>query len=382
MSYNLLNYYGNVNDSASRNPHFRTIIKSTLPDILATGEMASDATSQSFLTDVMKQASTHYSRAPFIKGYDTNTSLYYRDDKYTCNTNLVIKTSLRDINHYILTHNETHDTLHLFVLHLKASSGQANEALRLAETDSLRKVTDNLPIHASYIVCGDFNFYNDSEPAYKKLLAPNANNLGHVIDPITMTGVWNRGTYAKYHTQSPRVRSFGGGITGGMDDRFDLILFSPEMNGVGAIQYIPGSTHAYGNDGNHYNDSINQQPNTAVVAPVADALHYAADHLPVRADFVFIHAKGNIGMTEPFATNRLHIYPNPATEEIHIQIPSDMGCGLLKIYNQMGVLVLSKPADELDKGELILSIAHWTSGGYHVTLCGKTSVYTGSFFKY
>ena len=55
----------------------------------------------------------------------------------------------------------------------------------------------------------------------------------------------------------------------------------------GGITYVPGTYHAYGNDGNHFNDSINQPPNTAVGQLVANALHYATDHLPVIASFSF-----------------------------------------------------------------------------------------------
>ncbi len=46
--------------------------------------------------------------------------------------------------------------------------------------------------------------------------------------------------------------------------------------------YIP-----YGNDGLHYNDSINQPPNNAVGQEIANALHYSSDHLPVIASFTF-----------------------------------------------------------------------------------------------
>jgi hypothetical protein len=55
----------------------------------------------------------------------------------------------------------------------------------------------------------------------------------------------------------------------------------------GGITYVPGTYYAYGNDGNHFNDSINQPPNTAVSQAVANALHYATDHLPVIASFSF-----------------------------------------------------------------------------------------------
>jgi hypothetical protein len=51
----------------------------------------------------------------------------------------------------------------------------------------------------------------------------------------------------------------------------------------------------YGNDGNHYNDSINKPPNTVVSQQVADAIHYASDHIPVFLTLRF--EQNNIQMT-------------------------------------------------------------------------------------
>ncbi|MEZ4784893.1 MAG: hypothetical protein R3F28_12555 [Candidatus Kapaibacterium sp.] len=85
----------------------------------------------------------------------------------------------------------------------------------------------------------------------------------------------------------PRLRQyggrFGGGVNGGMDDRFDQILLSPAL----LSRYLPGSYTSFGNDGNHFNDSINAMPNTAVSPELAQALHDASDHLPVYLDLVF-----------------------------------------------------------------------------------------------
>jgi hypothetical protein len=168
-------------------------------------------------------------------------------------------------------------------VHLKASTGTANEQQRLSEVTVLRNYTVNLSSNSYYIVAGDFNIYRSSEPAFIKLLDQSEN--GYFIDPLYLTGTFNQSAYAIYHTQSPRVRSFGGGATGGLDDRFDMILISPSIINPGGITYISNSTIAYGNDGFHYNDSINRPPNYAVSQQVADALHYASDHLPVIASF-------------------------------------------------------------------------------------------------
>ena len=180
----------------------------------------------------------------------------------------------------------THDTIRIYSVHLKAGSTSADQLQRETEVDSLRKVTGKLPQNSNYIVCGDYNMQASSELAFQKLL--NQSFSGYFIDPLNLVGTWNNNsTFASYHTQSPRTRSFGGGATGGMDDRFDMILISQAVNDTGGVTLVPGSYVAYGNDGQHFNDSINRPPNNAVGHTIANALHYASDHLPVFASFTF-----------------------------------------------------------------------------------------------
>ena len=93
--------------------------------------------------------------------------------------------------------------------------------------------------------------------------------------------------YTLYHTQSPRTSQFGGGASGGMDDRFDYILFSDSLMQSNRTFVLKETYKAIGNDGNHYDKAINIAPNTAVTQEIADALHDASDHLPVVVDIVF-----------------------------------------------------------------------------------------------
>ena len=72
-----------------------------------------------------------------------------------------------------------------------------------------------------------------------------------------------------------------------MDDRFDMILLSQAIFETGGISYVPNSYTAYGNDGLHFNDSINRPPNNAVGQTIANAIHYSSDHIPVFASFEF-----------------------------------------------------------------------------------------------
>lgn len=284
MTYNLLNYPGN--DTIVRNPYFRTIIKSVEPDILVVQEITSQAAVDGFLQSVLNADDTLYSSGLFIDGYDSDNAVFYKKEKFNFLGHTPILTDLRNISEFILEHIVSGLRLHIFSVHLRSSSGQVNENLRGYEIDSLRKYTDHLPAGTEFLVCGDFNIYHSGEPAYMKL-DDNSSGDGYFIDPLTMPGVWNDSAYAPYHTQSPRIRLFGGGSGGGLDDRFDMILHAQSIVDSGGIKYIPGSLTAYGNDGKHYQDSINHLPNSSVSAVIADAIANASDHLPVFASYLF-----------------------------------------------------------------------------------------------
>ncbi len=289
IAYNLLNYpdlADSTADTTLRNPYYRTIMADANPDILVVEEVTSPGGLTGFLSHVMNASATTYSAGTFINGADTDNGILFKSAKFHFVSNTRIKTDLRDINEFKLVHLLSGDTVRIYAVHLKASAGTSNEAQRALEVDSLRKVTNILSPGSNFIVCGDFNFYNNTETAYVKLL--DSTNTGYFIDPITMTGTWNNSVYAARHTQSTRKSvSLGGGSTGGLDDRFDLILYSKAIGQAGGMSYVANSEIPYGNDGHHYNDSVMSMPNTAVPPAVAVALYNASDHLPVVAYFKF-----------------------------------------------------------------------------------------------
>lgn len=297
MSYNLLNYPGS--DTATRNPYFRTVISAAKPDILVVQELNDTTGYNRFYRSVMRVVDTNYTTGIFINGPDSDNGIYFNKNLFTFVSNTPIQTALRDITEFIITDKLYNNSLRIYSVHLKASTEVANQMQRAAEVDSLRKVTNSLPAGTNYIVCGDFNIYRGSELAYKKLILDSTNYRGYFIDPINApTGSWqDNSSIAIYHTQSTRTRSFGGGATGGLDDRFDFILYSPALSQPGGIDIDSTSYAVFGNDGNHLNDSINKQPNTAVPVNVADALHYTSDHLPVIANFIFYPSIINIKVT-------------------------------------------------------------------------------------
>lgn len=293
MTYNLLNY-----DAAdtSRNPYFRTVINSVRPDVLVVQEIIGLNSVNVFRRQVMNAVSINYASGLFIDGPDTDNAVFFDSLKFRFVLNTPIRTAYRNLNEFRMIHRATGDTLRLFACHLKADTGSLNMQRRAAQVDSLRKITDALPQGASFITLGDFNIYGSTEPAYQKLIQVTP-SYGHFVDPITITGTWNNNSYRVHHTQSTRTRSFGNGSTGGLDDRFDIIMNSSSVAGSGKVRYVPASLTPYGNDGQHYNDSINKPPNNAVSQSVANALHYASDHLPVHALYNFFPSQTSLEIT-------------------------------------------------------------------------------------
>ena len=195
-------------------------------------------------------------------------------------------------------------------VHLKASQGF--ETNRRDEVLLLRNVTNALPTGSNFIVAGDFNFYNSYEPGYTALLQDNAGDDGNFLDPINITGTWNNYSYRRYHTQSTRLNSVGGGSTGGMNDRFDMILYSNGLAIPNGVYYEPGTYNNIGNDGNHFDESINYGFNSAVPSTVATALYNSSDHIPIEMILKFGRT---IGIDELNKTvNSFSVFPNPITD--------------------------------------------------------------------
>lgn len=321
MSYNVLNF---DNTGNSKEAYLRTVISSVHPDILVVQELIEVSGATRFLDSVMRPIDPLYAMADFINSYDTDNGLYYRSDAYTFLSNTAIATELRDINQFHMRHIASGIEFYVYSVHLKASSGGENAAQRKREVDSLRKATLALPDTANLIVTGDFNIYGSYEEAYMALL--DSTEHGFVIDLLedSLTSTWNNSANAEYHTQSTRLDAFGGGSTGGMDDRFDMILYSPAVLDTAGMAYLPGSFYEIGNDGDRYDKAINSPANAAVSPAVADGLYFSSDHIPVYAEFTFRYAQVPEDTTQDTLLQviqttgtQLRLFPNPVSDQLH-----------------------------------------------------------------
>lgn len=366
MSWNILNWpelSTIVADTTSRAPSYRTVVNYANPDILVTMENAAGYSTTWFLNQVMNANVSEYSAGTFINGYDTDNGIFYRDSLFTFVSNQPIQTSLRDINHFTLIFKPTGDTLHIFAVHLKAAQGY--EAQRAGEVANLRAVTNAFPPGTNFLVAGDFNFYGDHEQAYSALLQDNPGDDGNFNDVWNLTGVWNDFSYSFYHTQSTRLNSTSGGSGGGMDDRFDMILYSNAIAQPTGVYFLPGSYTNIGNDGNHYNESVNYGFNSAVPSSVANALYNASDHLPVSLIL-------SIGPTSDISElsqkiNGVNIYPMPLNDDSKLYFTlKEPGKVLFSLTDISGRILFEKEDYFSEKGNYSypINFSRVESGGF------------------
>jgi endonuclease/exonuclease/phosphatase family metal-dependent hydrolase len=348
MTYNILKYSG-----SERNEYLNMVVSGVDPELICVQEIRSQDAVDIFASSVLEN---RYQTIRFNDGPDTDNHIFFKEDALVFVNARYLSTSLRDIAEYEMRVQSNDETLYIYSLHLKASKGSDNEQKRLAEVTILREELDAHTPGTNFIVLGDFNIYSSNEPAYQKLVLEGTTVSGQSFDPIDQPGDWNNNsTFEAIHSQSTRAEQLSdGGATGGLDDRFDQILISnPLWDNVTVSSYT-----AFGNDGNHFNQSINAGINTAVGAEMADALYLASDHLPVYCDFVFETA------TAVFTDNNVHHpelvlyqnYPNPFNPVTHIQFDiSSRQHVELSIFNIRGEIINKLISGNLAAGNHIFS---------------------------
>lgn len=333
LQYNLL-YYGentdwcnssnnNIND---KDEYLKTIINYVQPDIFAVNEMSKSPSIHLHLLDQVLNADGNdtYEKANFIAeaGSDIVNMLYYNKEILALHSHLIAQNYIRDIDVYKLYHLsedlQRGDTAFVIcvVAHLKASSGNENKRKVMAENtmDFLNDYDDD----NNYLMMGDFNVYTASEPAYQEFLFYENTNL-RFIDPVNKYGDWNNNYFFRdYHTQSTHENSNGCAAGGGIDDRFDFILISNNIKqGTKQVKYVPGSYWAIGQDGQHFNKSINASPaNNSVPSDVLHALFHNSDHLPVTLKIL---VGEQVGVEDPFYALEFHLV-NPISETLQFSL--------------------------------------------------------------
>ncbi len=283
MSYNVLRFDGNTTVRAA---YIKKTIDYVKPDIVVLQEIEHQSGIDLLLNNVFNVDSTVFAAGPLPSNQYMKSGIIYRTSAFDLTSNVSLSTVLRDIPGYTLSIKNAHTNVAPFTVfgaHLKASQGEEDQRWQEAKIlyDYVAKQDSNF----HYIMAGDFNMYDPSEPAYKLLTDSMTVDLE---DPI---GDWNRndGSHVHKFTQSTRDSQLSdGGASGGLDDRFDFILFSDHFTKKDPdMKYVEGSYKVIGNDENHFNKSIIDGSNSAVPDSIAEAIYYASDHYPVVAKIAY-----------------------------------------------------------------------------------------------
>ena len=296
MTYNVLNYSGDNSEDDAREEKMRSVIRYVNPDILVAEEVFGPTGYNHLLEDILNYESIGlYEGAPFLNQTttDADIALFYKPDvfKYIGSKIIDLTSSWghRDAVEITMKHITSRQEFRLFGVHFKAGSQPENEEERESEASRLRDYLNSVAPDSHFLVLGDFNLYHSGEGGFLRLTETQDNNGGQLFDPINRIGYWhNNSKYADVHTQSSRA-NYGGENYGGMDDRFDFILVSAAILSSTSIDILEDSYTALGNDGDHFNQAINEGNNSAVPDDIADALMEASDHVPV---FVKLQFKG------------------------------------------------------------------------------------------
>lgn len=344
MCYNLLEFP--EANPQNRELILRDILNEYNPDLFMVCELQSGFGADLILNNALNDTDNLYGRTTFVPNQSGSANLqqllFFRKDKFILESEEVITTSVRDINHYTLTLSTANITnnpvrFEIFITHLKSSTGGSNEQQRLEMVQHFTNRLETLDPNAFVIFAGDLNLYSSTEPAYIELL--DTTNAIVMVDPINTPGAWtNNINFQGVHTQSTRISSapFGAGSGGGLDDRFDFVLISENMTSNPLLHYIPNTYKAFGNNGNCFNLSINDSSCSGVFGEILrNNLYNMSDHLPIvmdlETDEEIVILNNNTVQNKPLFKLKNTLVSETLNIENNLQLPIT-----LTIFNTLG----------------------------------------------
>ena len=367
MQYNLM-YYTNSsgvsdcnsmsNNLDAKDANIKTIFQYVKPTVMCVCEMGSQNQYADRLLDnaINTDGIDYYRRGPLTNqsGGTIANMIYYDSRKLTLCKSANITTSYRDINGYTFYYNandlDTGDTIFMtfWIAHLKAGSYPSNEEDRLVQVQKLMNRISSSSMPGNYTFSGDFNIYHSDEPAYQEL-TEYSNSLYRFYDPVNSPGYWhNNAQFSSLHTQSTHTQDADCFVSGGLDDRFDIILVSPYLYyGSDRVHIVEGSYHALGQDGARFNGSILSPANNSIPSNVANALYQQSDHLPVIMDMTIDAQVCTPSYKPDFQVN----VANPVQNELYVDLQNDKAeTFTISIYTADGRLVMNQH-ERLDAGD-------------------------------
>ncbi len=383
MQYNLLNYgnyFGDCTTSSNnvntKNVHLRTIIDYVKPDIFAVNELSDDI---SYHQMILNQVLNIDGENKYRKGVSFNYAdsyivnmLYFNSEKLALYQQDVVLASYRDIDVYTLYYKaadlaQTKDTIFLtcFVAHLKAGNSDSDATSRAGMVANVISYIRTHDLSENLLFMGDFNIYTSSEQAYINMTY-TYNGVRYFYDPLNREGDWNNNSsFSDVHTQSTHGNNVDCFSSGGLDDRFDFIMATEAvLEGSNGVKMIPGSYQVLGNDNQHFNKSITDDPvNTSAPSDIIESLYGMSDHLPVLTKLEFDATLGTNEQNSNIAAIR---FANPNSGNFSFEIALEKPENIkIEIYDLLGGLQMNQ---SYNKSQIYISdhinIQYLASGTY------------------
>ena len=386
MQYNLLQYgnyasgyadcYETNNNTQQKDEAIRTILGEVRPDILTVCEFGKP---QSLQTDFLKHNlninGAVYWKTDNIINYANSSiinHIFYDSRKMELKSHVALRTDPRDTDVYELYMKTpgllAGDTIKLVCIVTHPKAGMGYEAERRTTMQKAMDYVSQHYAHDNVLIMGDFNMYRSSETGYQLLTKTYSNPDVLFVDPVANlggVGSWNNNSqFARFHTQSTRRYSDECFSSGGLDDRFDFILMSDEIYmGFNRIKYVNNSFYAVGNDGNHFDQSIDQNGNSAVSPIVAEALFNCSDHLPVTLQMT-VYSQLDVEENEAAG---FELYPNPTDGTLFVKTWYDTDdLSTYRIINLMGQTLMTGEVTQT------IDVAGLPTGIYVIQVNGMT----------
>lgn len=385
MVYNLLEFPSAF--PPNRAQLLQNIFDEYEPDIFMVCELESEAGASLILNSSLNDEGNNYVMAPFEPSQsgdpDHQQLIFYRKGMFTLVASEVLPTPVRDINHYTLRLSTTDQQtdpvfIEVFVTHLKSSQGSANKQLRLEMVQQFTNRLETLDLNSFIIFAGDFNLYTASEPAYQELLDPT--NAIIMVDPIDRPGSWNNNiNFQDIHSQSTRISSgpFGAGAGGGLDDRFDFIVMSQNMQSDPKLKYIAGTYKSFGNNGNCYDNNINSTDCSGYFSQaLRNNLYNMSDHLPIVMNLET--NKEIVLSNDDFLVKNAVVVENTVvTDKLNLRLDSNFSENIsFEIYSALGQRLLEFTSESSEY--ISIDVSQLASGVYYL----KTNLPGSPTFKF
>jgi len=380
MSYNLLDFPTHIPNA--RENYLKNILDYVQPDIFMVCELQNEAAANLILNTSLATSDNRYARAVFVPNQsssyqDLQQLAFYNTHKLELTNQTEVVTVVRDINHYtfkLKTVDEATNPIYLdvFVAHLKSSTGSSNESQRAEMAQDFTNSLGSIPSSHFVLIGGDFNLYTNTESAYQELL-DNTNAIV-LVDPINRPGNWhNNSSFSDIHTQSTHTYSFYNdgagnyyGAGGGLDDRFDFILMSKNLETNTNLHYVSGTYKSYGNNGDCFNKNINDTSCSGTFSQtIRNNLYNMSDHLPVIMELET--PENTLGiekqqLIKPIVFTRGNIINNWLEMTSNI----DLTGANFVIYNQLGQSVFSRILSQ--SNTIKYNLSNLTPGVYYIKI--------------